>query len=396
MDRASVVDSGTGPKQADLIAARSQRAAGSTWEESHMMPEPLPDTMDALQLLGPDEFEVAQVDVPAPGPNEVLCKVHSVAICGTDKELISGKFLKRGWPRSYPYTPGHEWSAEVVALGEGAEGFGYSIGDRVAGTAHAGCGYCRMCMTGRYNLCFNYGREDLGHHHYGHYSTGALRQFHNCSIKSVFHIPDSMTMEEGALVDASSIALHAVKRGRVEPGDTVAIIGPGAQGLLAGQCAFALGASRVIVVGRGERLAKAEELGMETVDNSSTDGAEAVKELTEGRGADMTVDTAARGQTPREAVDMTRKGGRVALIGVPLEPCVLPLQRIVFEEMDVFGVRANPNTCAEVIPLITAGTIDVAAVTTHAFPLADFAQAYDTFVNRIGGALKVLVQPNRD
>ena len=295
---------------------------------------------------------------------------------------------------TYPYTPGHEWSGEVVGLGEGADGFGFRIGDRVAGTAHAGCGFCRMCVTGRYNLCLNYGREDLGHRHYGHYSTGALRQFHNSSIKSVFPIPDSMTLEEGALVDSSSIALHAVKRGRVEAGDTVAIIGPGAQGLLAGQCAGYLGAARVIVVGRGERLATAASLGMETVDNTAVDGVEAVKELTGGLGADMTVDTAARGETPREAVDMTRKGGRVALIGVPLEPTILPLQRIVFEEMDIFGVRANPGTCEEIIPLIAGGKIDVAAITTHTFALRDFEKAYETFTKRIDGALKVLVQPN--
>jgi L-iditol 2-dehydrogenase len=354
----------------------------------------IPAEMDALQLLAPNEFEVTTVDVPAPAGNEVLCRVHSVAICGTDKEIVSGNFLNRGWPRGYPYTPGHEWSGEVVALGDGADDFGFSIGDRVAGTAHVGCGYCRMCVTGRYNLCFNYGREDLGHRHYGHYSTGALRQYHNSSIKSVFPIPESMTLEEGALVDASSIALHAVKRGRVEAGDTVAVIGPGAQGLLAGQAARTFGAARVIVVGRGERLKKAAELGMETVDNTTVDAVEAVRDLTGGIGADMTVDTAARGETPREAVDMTRKGGRVALIGVPLEPCILPLQRIVFEEMDVFGVRANPGTCEEIIPLIASGMIDVEAVTTHAFPLREFGEAYKTFTERIDGALKVLVQPN--
>ncbi len=361
-----------------------------------MTSEVIPGVMSAIHLLAPNEFDLATVEVPAPASNEVLCRVHSVAICGTDREIISGHFLERGWPRGYPYTPGHEWSGVVVGLGEGAADFGFRIGDRVAGTAHAGCGYCRMCVSGRYNLCLNYGREDLGHRHYGHYSTGALRQYHNSSIKSVFPIPDSMTLEEGALVDSSSIALHALKRGRVEPGDTVAIIGPGAPGLLAGQCAGVLGAARVIVVGRGERLAKAALLGMETVDNSTVDGVEAVRGLTGGLGADLTVDTAARGATPREAVDMTRKGGRVALIGVPLEPCLLPLQRIVFEEMDVFGVRANPGTCEEVIPLIAAGKIDVAAITTHAFPLSDFGRAYETFINRIDGALKVLVQPNAD
>jgi L-iditol 2-dehydrogenase len=251
-----------------------------------------------------------------------------------------------------------------------------------------------MCVIGRYNLCDNYGREDLGHHHYGHYSTGAMRRYHNTSIKSVFKIPDSMTLEQAALVDASSIALHAVKRVGVGPGEVGAIIGPGAQGLLAGQIAGLLGASRVILVGRaGERLQTAAAMGFEVVDNTRVDGPEGVRELTEGMGAHFTIDTAARGNTPADAVGMTRKGGRVALIGVPLEPCVLPLQRIVFEEMDLVGVRANPGTCEEVIPLITEGKLDVDAVTTHAFPLTDFAEAYETFTQRKDGAIKVLIQP---
>lgn len=353
----------------------------------------IPTRMDALVLLGPNEFEVREEAVPEPGRHEVLCEVDSVAICGTDKEIISGNFLKKGWPRGYPYTPGHEWSGVIVAAGEGAAELGFQPGDRVAGTAHDGCGNCRMCAIGRYNLCDNYGNEDLGHHHYGHYSTGAMRQYHNSSIKSVFKIPDSMTLRQAALVDASSIALHAVKRAGVGPGEVGAIIGPGAQGLLAGQIAGLLGASRVIIVGRGERLETAAAMGFEVFDNSQADGPEGVRELTEGKGAHFTIDTAARGTTPADAVAMTRKGGRVALIGVPLEPCVLPLQRIVFEEMDLVGVRANPGTCEEVIPLIAEGKLDVDAVTTHSFPLAEFAQAYETFTQRIDGALKVLIQP---
>jgi len=354
----------------------------------------IPSVMDALHLLGPDEFEVGESAVPEPGAREVLCLVDSVAICGTDKELISGNLLHKGWPGSYPYTPGHEWSGVIVKAGTGSESLGFRPGDRVAGTAHDGCGFCRMCAIGRYNLCDNYGHEELGHHHYGHYSTGAMRQFHNTSIKSIFKLPDTMSLEQGALVDASSIALHAVKRAGVEPGDTAAIIGPGAQGLLAGQLAFLLGAARVIMVGRGARLRTAEALGFEVVDNSENDGPEGVRALTDGRGAHFTVDTAARGNTPADAVAMTRKGGRVALIGVPLEPCVLPLQRIVFEEMDLFGVRANPGTCEEVIPLIAEGKLDVDMVTTHRFPLQDFATAYETFTGRLDGAIKVLIQPN--
>ena len=355
----------------------------------------IPLSMNGLVLLGPDQFEVREMAVPKPGRHEVLCEVHSVAICGTDKEIISGNLAHKGWPPSYPYTPGHEWSGIVVAAGEGAAELGFQTGDRVAGTAHDGCGNCRMCSIGRYNLCDNYGHEELGHHHYGHYSTGAMREYHNSSIKSVFKIPESMTLEQAALVDASSIALHAVKRAGVRPGDTAAIIGPGAQGLLAGQLAKLLGAATVIMVGRGERLKTAAAMGFEVVDNSETDGPARVRELTGGRGAHFSIDTAARGTTPADAVAMTRKGGRVALIGVPLEPCVLPLQRIVFEEMDLFGVRANPGTCEEVIPLIAGGRLDVDAVTTHTFPLSDFAKAYETFTQRLDGALKVLIQPSR-
>jgi threonine dehydrogenase-like Zn-dependent dehydrogenase len=155
-----------------------------------------------------------------------------------------------------------------------------------------------------------------------------------------------------------------------------------------------MGAAQVIVVGRGERLRTATALGAEVVDNTQVDGVQAVRDLTGGKGAHMTVDTAARGTSPADAVDMTRKGGRVALIGVPLEGCELPLSRIVLEEIDLFGVRANPGTCAEVIPLIAAGRLDVNMVTTHVFPLREFARAYETFTERIGGALKVLVQPN--
>lgn len=355
----------------------------------------VPKRMDVLALTGPNQFEMQQSDVPSPAPMEVLCKVHSVAICGTDKEIISGNFLKRGWPRAYPYTPGHEWSGEIVALGEGVADFGFLVGDRVAGTAHCGCGYCRQCTIGRYTLCENYGHEERGHRHYGHYSTGALRQYHNTSIKSVFKIPDEMSMEQAALVDATSIALHAVKRGKVNPGDTVAIIGPGAQGLLAAQCAAVMGASRVIVVGHGPRLKTAAALGAIVVDTSEVDGPQAVRDLTDGRGAHMSIDTAARGTSPADAVKMTRGGGRVALIGVPIEGCELPLARIVLEEMDIFGVRANPGECVEAIALIAAGKIDVRTLTTHTFALTEFALAYETFTQRIDGALKVLIQPNR-
>ena len=352
-----------------------------------------PRTMRAVVLTGAKQHEVREdVPVPRPGPLEVLCKVDSVAICGTDLHIYEGRFPGR-WPRSYPFIPGHEWSGTVVELGRGTLELGWRIGTRVAGTSHAGCGYCRMCRTGRYNLCENYGREPL-HHQYGHYSQGADAEYVVHSIKSVFAIPDELELPYGAMIDTASIALHSVKRPGIEPGDIVVVVGAGPMGLLIADCALALGAARVIVTGSGERLAKAASLGFVTVDYRAEDPVQAVKGMTEGKGANVAIDTGGTTASIRQSVDVLRKGGRCAFTGVPTEgDAALPLQKIVLEEIDLFGVRANRNTMEEVIPLIVSGRVRVKPLVTHTFGIEQYGEALHTFAERVNGALKVLVKP---
>src|SRR5919199_2859209 len=224
----------------------------------------VPPRMRAVVLTGPNAHEIRDdVPTPQPGPLEVLCKVDSVAICGTDLHIYEGKFPGR-WPKSYPFIPGHEWSGTVVDVGAAAADLGWRVGQRVAGTSHAGCGYCRMCRIGRYNLCDNYGREPL-HHQYGHYSQGADAEYVVHSIKSVFPLPDALDLPLGAMVDTASIALHSVKRPGITPGDVVVVVGSGPMGLLTADCAYALGAGQVIVTGSGERLDRAQQLGFAVV-----------------------------------------------------------------------------------------------------------------------------------
>src|SRR5439155_21160837 len=221
--------------------------------------------MKALVLTAPHEFAIKEIACPKPGPNEVLCRVRAIAICGTDAEIIEGTFAGR-WPKAYPFVPGHEWAGEVVEAGEVARAFGSGPGTRRAGTSHSGCGYCRMCRDGRYHLCLNYGREDLGHRQYGHYTQGAYADFVVHTIKAVFPIPAAMPFDVAALCDTASIALHSVKRPGIEPADVFVAVGSGGIGLLTAMCARALGAARCIVVGGGKRLDRARELGFETVD----------------------------------------------------------------------------------------------------------------------------------
>jgi L-iditol 2-dehydrogenase len=349
--------------------------------------------MRAVVLTGPNQHEIRDdLPVPKPGAMEVLCKVDSVAICGTDVHIYEGKFPGR-WPRAYPFTPGHEWSGTVVEVGPNADVLGWKVGQRVAGTSHAGCGYCRMCRGGRYNLCENYGREPL-HHQYGHYSQGADAEYVVHSIKSVFPLPDSIDLEYGAMVDTASIALHSVKRPGINPGDTVVVVGSGPMGFLTADCALALGAACVIVTGSGDRLVRAKEMGFTVIDYRSDDPVAEVRRLTNGKGADVAIDTGGTSASVRQAVDVLAKGGRVAFTGVPTEgDTALPMQKIVLEEIDLFGVRANRNTMEEVIPLIASGRVRVKPLVTHRFPLEKYGDALHTFSERIDGALKVLVQP---
>lgn len=351
----------------------------------------IPEKMDAVVLKAFNDFSVDQVDVPQPGLFEVLCKVKSTAICGTDPPLIKGAY-KGNWPKAFPFIPGHEWSGEVVALGEKAEYFGWKVGDRVAGTSHAGCGVCRMCTTGRYNLCDNYGNDQI-HRQYGHYTNGSFAEYQVTHIKSIFRIPDEMSFDEGAMVDGVSIALHSAKRGKINSGDSVVVFGPGPLGLMAFQCAKALGAARVIVVGRRERLQFAKELGAEIVDLEKVNPVEEILKLSGGKGVEVTIDCAGTKEAILQSLEIVRKGGNVVFTGIPKEPVELPMRKIVLAEINLFGVRANQNTCEESIALMMDKRINTLPMITHRFPLQDFPRALEIFDNRIGGAQKVVLHP---
>jgi len=250
-----------------------------------------------------------------------------------------------------------------------------------------------MCRIGRYNLCDNYGRELL-HHQYGHYSQGADAEYVVHSIKAVFPLPDEIELRYGSMIDTASIALHSVKRPGIEPGDVVVVVGAGPMGFLIADCALALGAARAIVSGSGERLQRAADLGFETINYREQDPVQEVQRLTDGQGAHVAIDAGGTAASIRQAVDVLRKGGRVALTGVPTGGDVaLPMQKIVLEEIELFGVRANRNTMEEVLPLVVAGRVRVKPLVTHTFPLAEYGQALHTFAERIDGALKVLVKP---
>ncbi len=354
----------------------------------------MPKKMQALELLSPGKFEIREKPVPTPGQGEVLCKIRAVAICGSDPEIIRGD-LAGTWPPGYPFTPGHEWAGEVVALGGGVSKF--KVGDRVAGEAHKGCGYCRNCLEGKYNLCLNYGNKKSGHAHYGFNTTGAYAQYNAVSVKAVSLLSEGVSFSEGALIDTAGAALHGMELSGITEGGNVVIVGPGPIGLIAMRLAKALGAGRVIVVGRGMRLQKAGAFGADALVNfEETDPLEAVLELTNGDGADELFECSGAKDTLNQGIKMVCKGGAVVLLGIPATDLKeeIAFRHIVHNQIRILGSRANPNVAWKVNALIAAKQLQVSDLITHTFPLTQFEEALQTFLERRDGAVKVVVQPN--
>ena len=222
---------------------------------------------------------------------------------------------------------------------------------------------------------------------------GGYAEYVAASVRSVYRVPDDLSLEYAAAIDPLSIALYTVKRTRMEPGAEIVILGTGPQGLMAILCAAALGAGRIIAAGSGTRLQRARELGAIGIDYRSADVVAEVQRLTGGRGAPHVVECAGTATAFRQACELASKGGVISAIGLPADDAEVPVRRLVLDEVEIRGGRANPNTAEEALSLVVNGRVDIAPLFTHRFALTDFADALNTFVRRVDGAIKVAVRP---
>ena len=208
-------------------------------------------------------------------------------------------------------------------------------------------------------------------------------------VAALHVLPDGVSFEEGAWTDNLGVALWSLERGRLAGGEHVVLIGSGAIGLCATQLARALGAGRVTLVGRGERLRRAKDLADEVVDS-----AEAAR-LTGT--ADLVVEFAGTAEAARQAIAMARRGGRVVLggsTGAGVELSGVDLSTIVRGNLDVLGSLANPKgVSSRGLELLAQKKVDVARLITHRFPLVVFEEAWRTFTERREGAIRVMLQP---
>lgn len=353
----------------------------------------LPKSMKAAVLYGEGDLRVTERPVPVPEGQEVLVKVDSCAICGTDPKIVA-----HGWPNHPPYgefIPGHEFTGTIVKLGSRA--FGWKLGDRVAVEPHKGCGICENCIRGLYTTCLNYGDLEKGHKHYGFTANGGYAEYAVNHINTLHRVPESISLEAATLATTAGTVIYGLERaGWVRPGDFVVVSGPGPIGLMAVQVARACGAGAVMLSGtREERLSIGRKVGAShTVNVREQDLASEVTKLTDGKGADLVVECSGDPSAAAAAIDITKKSGRISFIGIYSQPVTLALNNLVQKNIQAAGGKAEGGWALERgMPLIANGSVLTEPLITHRFKLDDINEAMDTFARRLGGAIKVIVKP---
>lgn len=347
--------------------------------------------MKALVMNGPNIYDIERVPIPKPEYGEVLIRVKSVAICGSDPKLLSGMSLPQ-YPPAYPFIAGHEFSGEIVELGPGVKSF--KIGDRVAGEGHFGCGYCENCRTGFYNLCLNYGKSEKGHRHYGFNNQGAYAEYAAYNSGALTLLPDNVSFNEAAMLDTATTAFNGVKLIGIVPGGTSVIIGDGPIGIFAMQFAKAMG-SKAIVVGTGKRLEMAKKLGADIIiDFMDSDAAEEVSKVTNGRRGDRVFECVGTDQTIRQSILCAKRGGKIVLIGMPIKDTAeIPVKNVIMDQLTVVGSRSSSNCFQTVIEMFSSGMIDAKSMISHVFPIEEMKTAVDIFANKKDGSIKVIINP---
>lgn len=358
------------------------------------MDSSIPATMTAAVLHGLGDLRVQTVPVPQPGPMEVLVKVYACAICGTDPTVVN-----KGWtgmPAYGTFTPGHEYSGQIVAVGPNVKDF--KIGDRIAIESHKGCGYCMNCKRGRYTICLNYGKPETGHRHYGFTTNGGYAQYVVNNVSTLYKVADNISYEEAALVTTAACVHYALDNiGGFMGGETVAVLGPGPIGLMAVQLAKALGAGTVFLTGtRESRLAVGKQLGADvTINVNEQDPVKVIKEATDGLGVELVIECSGAPHAVEQAYEMVMRGGRLSFVGDSHENPTPNHRKFVLDDLKAAGVRGEGlGDCRRSLALLSQGSIQAKPLITHHFPLEKVNEAMDTFIQRKGGALKVILHPN--
>jgi L-iditol 2-dehydrogenase len=343
--------------------------------------------MNALTLSEYKHFTIEDVPTPTYGPNDVLVQVAACGICGSDVHGYDGSTGRR----IPPIIMGHEAAGTVAAVG--AEVSSVVLGDRVTFDSTVYCAKCEFCLRGAVNLCED--RQVVGVSCREFRRAGAFAEYIAVPEYIVYKLPPSLSFADAAMLEAVSVALHAVKLSQIEGGETALVIGAGMIGLLVLQAALQSGCSRVFVADiDATRLQMAKTLGAtETFLASEANLFSEILRLTNGRGVDVALEAVGRNETVTAAIDCTRKGGTVTLVGNIASEVILPLQKVVTRQIRLQGSCASSGEYPEAMELVASGKIKVAPMISAVAPLRDGPHWFERLYAREPNLMKVILDP---
>lgn len=346
------------------------------------------EKMKALVYRGPEKISLE--DVPLPKiiePDDAIVRVTTSTICGTDIHIWHG-----GMPEvQSPRVIGHEFVGEVVEVGPNVRNA--KVGDKVAVSCVTQCGECFYCVRGMYSHC------TTGSWIFGYAIDGCQAEYVRVphANMGMFTIPEGLSEEDVLFVgDILSTGYFGAENAKIEPGDTVAVMGCGPVGMCAMTTARLWGPSKIIAVDiNQERLDIALKQGIADValNPLNVNVPERIRELTDGLGADRTME--ANGATPtyQLALDSVRAGGNVSLIGVFEKPQELAMNKLWIKNINISMGLVNANRIPQLLKLIRDGKINTNFLITHRAPLNDVVRGYDVFGNKKDNCLKWVITP---
>ena len=350
--------------------------------------------MKTAYFYGGKDIRVVEEEIPTPGTGEVLFKVMSAGVCGSDLHNYRGHRVRE----DVPWQQGHELSGVIAGLGEGVTGL--EVGQRVGIEAEhlLGCGECRLCRDGQYHLC-----ADRGMRHGVRQGSHGFSQYDVCVAENVTVLPDDVGFDDAALVDCYACGVHAMNRVPDVSGESVAIIGAGAIALTLGQVLKANGAGRVILIGtRRQPVDVAIAAGSADVGVVMAEGdpVEAVLAATGGEGVAVTFETVGgQGQLIQQAVEMTRRGGVVSVLGLftkpqTVDPTLAMEREVSIQWSNSFSSWNGEREFSAALGLLKAGRLNPDPIVTHHFSLENIDRAFAVADDkRASGAIRVMVTP---
>ncbi len=336
--------------------------------------------MKAAYYEGRETIRIGECVPVPPAAGQVQIQVSHCGICGTDLHIFHGKMDRRV---RMPQVMGHEMSGTIAAVGEDAGNF--AIGDRVTVRPLDDCGECPACLAGHRHICQNMKFIGID-------SPGAFQGLWTVPARTLHRLPDSLSFEQGALIEPLAVACHDVRLGEVAPGEYVVVQGGGPIGILVALVAQNAGGRVLLSEINSYRLALAKELGLDVVNPREIDLTQLVTEQTGGAGADVVFEVTGTAEGAGAITKLPRTRGRIVVVAIFSEPPKVDLFRFFWRELRMLGARVYERVDFEnAIALAAAGVLPLDRLITTTLPLDRLECGFRT-MERGGAVMKVLVR----